>query len=109
VVEVTTEGTEAHGGKQKLEAKEKELAEEHLKKYRERWYRNAQGAVLPQFRSTKKGKKMAGKAGSGVVNRGGVENDTEQAEGRTAVRKGGGGQGRGHSGTAALRRYIHYA
>jgi hypothetical protein len=52
-VEITAEGTKVYGGKQKVEAKEKELTKEHFGKNRERWYRNAQGAVLPQFRSTR--------------------------------------------------------
>jgi hypothetical protein len=41
LVEVTAEGTKVYGGKQRVEAKEKELTEEHFGKNRERWCRNA--------------------------------------------------------------------
>ena len=50
-----------------MEAKEKELTEEHFGKNRERWYRNAQGAVLPQFRSTKQGRQWRKKLAAGTL------------------------------------------
>ena len=67
LVEVTAEGTKVYGGKQRVEAKEKELTEEQFGKNRERWYRNAQGAVLPQFRSTKQGRQWQKKLAAGAL------------------------------------------
>jgi hypothetical protein len=108
LVEVTSEGTKVYGGKQKVEAKEKELTEEHLGKIRERWYRNTQGALLPQFRSKNQGRQWRKQETGGRTTHGGrVESDTDQTGRYAAVREDGGGQGRGHSGTATLQRYIH--
>jgi hypothetical protein len=59
-----------YGGKQRVEAKEKKLTEKHFGKNRERRYRNAQGAVLPQFRSTKQGRQWRKKLAAGTLTEG---------------------------------------
>jgi hypothetical protein len=67
LVDVTAEGTKVYGGKQRVEEKEKELTEEHFGKNRERWYHNAQGAVLPRFRSTKQERQWRNKLAAGAL------------------------------------------